>query len=387
VDVRVKKVKFQGEKAFLVHVFNINKTRQETVQINRHQRALALKQMAAGVQKELKPLLDLIRKNEAIPENEHAAERVKRISEKLSCLAKTVNDESELQSVDLNRIIQDIVEDTMLKQEKLSEEQTRGADIKTYLRIRSPVNGHPKELRSAIEALIMNAIEALPNQGEIYITSEENGGNAHVYIQDNGSGVNKGIKEDIFNPFFTTKGFQRAGLGLSLSYAIIARHGGEIEVVSHQEQGTTFIIKLPIAKRKKSAKPLNRQKRLKDPRILIVSDEEIVEDLLSRLFRSGGAKVTGVSSHVSGMNLMKKTPFDLIILDMSTPYLRIGKVIEKIKGLEPDLPVAVINTRRKSLTESDLKRMGANLVIHRPLNLDQVLAMTINVLEQHRNAS
>jgi signal transduction histidine kinase len=55
------------------------------------------------------------------------------------------------------------------------------------------------------------------------------------------------IRQRVFDPFFTTKGVQRSGLGLSISYGIIHRHHGEIEVKSQEGMGTTFLIKLPIA--------------------------------------------------------------------------------------------------------------------------------------------
>jgi signal transduction histidine kinase len=55
------------------------------------------------------------------------------------------------------------------------------------------------------------------------------------------------IRRRVFDPFFTTKGVQRSGLGLSISYGIVQRHHGEIEVKSQEGMGTTFLIKLPVA--------------------------------------------------------------------------------------------------------------------------------------------
>jgi signal transduction histidine kinase len=87
----------------------------------------------------------------------------------------------------------------------------------------------------------------MPEGGMVtFRTGQENG---HIFIEasDNGIGMPETIKQRIFDPFFTTKGVQRSGLGLSVSYGIIRRHNGEIQVKSQEGRGTTFMIKLPVA--------------------------------------------------------------------------------------------------------------------------------------------
>ena len=69
-----------------------------------------------------------------------------------------------------------------------------------------------------------------------------------VEVSDDGVGMPESIRQRIFDPFFTTKGVQRSGLGLSVSYGIIRRHHGEIEVESGEGLGTTFRINLPAVK-------------------------------------------------------------------------------------------------------------------------------------------
>ncbi|MBM4308489.1 MAG: hypothetical protein FJ123_17315, partial [Deltaproteobacteria bacterium] len=73
-------------------------------------------------------------------------------------------------------------------------------------------------------------------------------GYVFIEVSDDGIGMPEPIRNRIFNPFFTTKGVQRSGLGLSISYGIINRHQGEIQVESQEGVGTSFVIKLPIAK-------------------------------------------------------------------------------------------------------------------------------------------
>jgi signal transduction histidine kinase len=67
-----------------------------------------------------------------------------------------------------------------------------------------------------------------------------------ISVVDNGMGIAEAIRDAIFDPFFTTKPVGKGiGLGLTISYTIVKEHGGSLEFISHEGQGTEFIIKLP----------------------------------------------------------------------------------------------------------------------------------------------
>jgi signal transduction histidine kinase len=73
------------------------------------------------------------------------------------------------------------------------------------------------------------------------------GGKVGITVSDNGNGIPEKVLDKIFQPFFTTKPTgQGTGLGLSLSYDIVKAHGGEIKVETKEEEGTMFIIQLPV---------------------------------------------------------------------------------------------------------------------------------------------
>ena len=82
------------------------------------------------------------------------------------------------------------------------------------------------------------------------------------------------------------------GLGLSLAQAIVNRHKGEIELISKEGQGTTFIIRLPLAPEKPRSKAKGAKKRIRGSNILIIAEEGIVKDLTTQLLVSKGGKVT-----------------------------------------------------------------------------------------------
>lgn len=104
----------------------------------------------------------------------------------------------------------------------------------------------PKQLQQAIIAPCMNAVEAMPEGGTLTIRTRDDNDTLYVEIADTGIGIEKSKLSQIFEPFFTTKeGEAGLGLGLAVTYGIVQRHQGRIDVASQPGQGTTFTIVLP----------------------------------------------------------------------------------------------------------------------------------------------
>ncbi len=105
----------------------------------------------------------------------------------------------------------------------------------------------PFQLNQVFLNLLINAVHAIPDQGVITITTRSDDKELTVSVSDTGKGIPQNVINRIFDPFFTTKPVgQGTGLGLSVSYGIIQRHGGRIEVVSEVGWGTTFTVHLPL---------------------------------------------------------------------------------------------------------------------------------------------
>jgi two-component system NtrC family sensor kinase len=106
----------------------------------------------------------------------------------------------------------------------------------------------PNQIRQVFINLIINAGHAMPNGGELEISTyrSADGTYACAAFMDNGTGIEEENLARIFDPFFTTK-IEGTGLGLSISYGIIENNGGKIEVKSKVEEGTTFVVMLPVS--------------------------------------------------------------------------------------------------------------------------------------------
>jgi PAS domain S-box-containing protein len=108
------------------------------------------------------------------------------------------------------------------------------------------VRGNSQELKQVFLNVILNAADATGEEGTIRLVTRPEDGHVVVSVQDDGCGIAPEVCDRIFDPFFTTKpAGQGLGLGLSLSYEMVRRHGGDIEVESRPGAGTCFRIRLP----------------------------------------------------------------------------------------------------------------------------------------------
>lgn len=104
-----------------------------------------------------------------------------------------------------------------------------------------------RQMEQAMLNIILNAIQAIKNNGEIRVKTFTENNSIKIKVSDNGPGIPEDIKPRIFDPFFTTKPVgEGTGLGLSISAGIISEHGGSIDVESTEGNGATFTVTLPV---------------------------------------------------------------------------------------------------------------------------------------------
>lgn len=156
---------------------------------------------------------------------------------------------SRQQSVEMKlKDIKDVIESSI---DLISHHlQLHNIKLKKYYQVNIPqLYIDDNQIKQALLALYVNAVEAMENDGTLTIKTEWKKSNnfLKIYITDEGKGIPDDVKAQIFEPFFTTKNAVKGvGLGLSSVYAIVQKHNGEITVESDLEKGTTFIIKLPL---------------------------------------------------------------------------------------------------------------------------------------------
>jgi len=147
-----------------------------------------------------------------------------------------------ISDVDINRVA--------LQCTKLVEHKLDLGNIALHLELGEhlpPIRGDAGQLEQLLLALVMNAIEAMPREGNLHIvTTSPDGESIVIRVEDNGVGIPQELLPRLFEPFTTTKEEGKGvGLGLAISRAIVDRHGGRIEVTSQAGRGTAFVITLP----------------------------------------------------------------------------------------------------------------------------------------------
>jgi PAS domain S-box-containing protein len=156
---------------------------------------------------------------------------------------------SEVSGLDLNLIVQEVVETTQPVWHDHTRREGRPVDLRLDLTPLPQIMGRAAELREVLTNLLLNAVEAMPQGGQLTLCSWIEGEEVCVAISDTGVGMTQEVQHRLFDPFFTTKGVRGTGLGLSVSQALIKGHQGTLTADSEPGRGTTFVVRLPIASR------------------------------------------------------------------------------------------------------------------------------------------
>ncbi len=222
-------------------------------QLQRTDRLVALGEITAGVAHEIRSPLTAIKgfvqliESELLPEHPHREYTSLVISE-TDRLDKMLHEllyysrpsDPHMVPTDINAII-----DKTLKLVKVNSDSRKVAihlDLATDLPL---IEGDQEQLKQVFLNLIINAIQAVENYGEIWITTRVSSNRIEIAIEDSGKGIAPEILNKLFNPFFTTRS-NGTGLGLAVAQKIIDLHQGKIQVENRTEHGARFLISFPL---------------------------------------------------------------------------------------------------------------------------------------------
>jgi signal transduction histidine kinase len=192
---------------------------------------------------QLEPLLEHVQENQQI--TREANERISRILDNLKSFIRL--DSSERDEVDIHQGL----ESTLALLEGTCRD--RITIVKEYGELPA-VDCCPGEINQVLMSLLTNAVEAIEDEGSITVRTSTRNGDIQIAISDTGSGIAPEVRQHLFDPSFSSKGNRvKAGMGLLVSYNIVQKHGGRIDVESEVGKGSTFTIVLPLAQAKQSS--------------------------------------------------------------------------------------------------------------------------------------
>jgi photoactive yellow protein len=263
VEISLTSFEKEGARLCLITVSDITEKAVLREHLMRGERLREVGEVAASVAHNFNNLLTVIRGNAEIiadhladddPLQQRAA-KILKASDDGAQIIKRIGESTRHQArptaprapVDLNEIVKDSIAFTEDYAKASQDERDARVHFATELADNvPPVRANPGALREVFVNLLRNAVDAIEGEGRITVRTRADGERNIVEVSDDGQGMPHDVQEKLFRPFFSTKGERGTGLGLATGYAIVRRHGGDIEVASSPGEGTTFTVRLPV---------------------------------------------------------------------------------------------------------------------------------------------
>jgi signal transduction histidine kinase/ActR/RegA family two-component response regulator len=256
------------------------------------------------------------------------------------------------------------------------------------------VMGDESELREVLVNMICNAVDAMPQGGTLTLASRDEGDHVLVSVSDTGCGMSQEVRSRIFDPFFTTKGKAGMGLGLAVSYGIVRRHEGAVEVQSEVNGGTTFTIRLPVARGVRQSEAAEEVSAAdihtpagKRARVLIVDDEEHIRDLLADILETEGCEAVTCASGNEALAIFGAGGFDAVFTDIGMPGMSGWELARLVRERDAGIPVAVITGWGESVGSDQQQAARVDWVVSKPFSMKRIVEIVREVEQRDKSKS
>jgi len=214
--------------------------------------------------------------------------------------------------------------------------------------------------------------------------SLQTGKHVELVVTDTGHGMGPEIIARIFEPYYSTKELgQGTGLGLALVHGIVKSHNGDICVSSEIEKGATVKVYWPCME----SKFVDIESHAEEPipggneRILLVDDDESIVRMEKKMLEELGYNITCTSNGEEALKVFTAAPgdFDIIITDMTMPYMTGADLAKNILARRPHLPIVLCTGFSELISKEKAKALGISAFIMKPIVMSE-LANTIRKL-------
>lgn len=395
-----------GQRRFIGSCTDLSSIKERDEQLRRSQKMDALGKLTGGIAHDFNNMLGVVlgyaelikdmsdeqpKLKNYVERIAHAGERGAKLTNKLLSFSR--HKSADVKKLDMNKLLYE--EQDMLK-------KTLTAKIKLELKLDKDlwaVYLDESDLEDALLNMSINAMHAIENNGELTIeTSNERinkvdgerldlepGDYVQLSITDTGYGMDAATKEKIFDPFFSTKGEQGTGLGLSQVYGFIQRCDGAIWVDSTQNQGTRFALYFPRyegedinkdqVEVKSSASVKGRET------ILVVDDEAALLNLTCEILIQQGYPIFRAECAEQALEIMAAEHIDLLLSDIVMPdmdgYALAAIVLRKYPAIKIQLASGYASGERTSEVDKALSKN----VLQKPYNTKTLLNRIRSLLQ------
>ena len=322
---------------------------------------------------------------------EDGAKTVKRIQD----FARQRRDHN-FELVSIEQILMDASEITRPRWKNCAEASNIHITVELQIESHAMVMGDDSELREVLVNMVFNAIDAMPEGGTLSLATRVDGDSVIITVIDSGVGMYPEVRSKIFDPFFTTKGKAGLGLGLAVSFGIIRRHGGNIEVESQYGKGTEFRITLPVAKMgakivpqveqvetvapavTHTAPPVQSSERSRT-RMLVVDDEDFVRELLGEMLEAEHCDVYLAENGNEALAAFRDMEFDGVFTDVGMPGMSGWELAREIRQINASIPIAVITGWGEAVGSHEQKAAGVDWIVAKPFTADRIAELVRDI--------
>jgi len=358
--------------------------REAQARLIRQEKLRLMGEMASGVLHNLKNLLTPVLGHTQIllldPDNAHLGEDLRAIErltldcreviQRLGNFSRGGDKPLEVAPVAIRALVSDVVSMTRTRWEK--PEDGRRAAIRMVNDVTEDTMAmvNAAQIREVFVNLVYNAVDAMPDGGEIRFSACTTEEEVTITVADTGLGMTEEVLKKMFEPFFSTKKQKGMGVGMSVTDLIVQQHGGHITVDSKPGEGTRIHIHLS-RRAAPGTRTAPRDDHIRAPRtVLVVDDDRDVRRFVGEAMRAQGYEVFEVPAGEEVEPLLRrlKSSPDLVFSDLRMPGISGVEVAEIVKRHDARVPVVIMTAWPQEVPDSSC----VDAVLGKPVTLDEL---------------
>ncbi len=299
-------------------------------------------------------------------------------------LAFARRSEPRREPIDLNAVITRTLRlrDYQLGSNKINVEQLFAADLPAVI-------GDSRQIQQVCLNLVTNAIQAMATLGggTLFVTTRGRGPDVLLEMRDTGPGIPDPARAHIFEPFFTTKSEgEGTGLGLSVSYGIVAAHNGTIEIAESSSAGTTIRVTLPAAdvqvvpEGQRTSAPVRGRSPIAGIRLLFVDDEPSLRSGMQAFGELRGFSVLTAGDGIEGLAVIRSTGVDAVVCDVRMPGMDGLAFFERLRHDRPGLAARTVFITGDVVSATGGSAAARQPVLNKPFTFERLEEAVVAVM-------
>jgi signal transduction histidine kinase/CheY-like chemotaxis protein len=298
-----------------------------------------------------------------------AAEKAADTVEHMRTFYHSCTEEQEVEEVSSAAVINKAVDRTRSRWQGQAQAQGIDIEVETDIGTVPAVRGVFGELREMLTCLLVNAVDALPEGGHIWVRTRRMGERVLFEVEDDGCGMSPEVRKRCLDPFYSTRQGEGAGLGLSVVQGVADRHGGEVEIETSPSGGTSVRVKLPTAEALEREEQGDPGAPLPQLRVLVVEDEALQRDMIKQFLQLDGHSVETAADGIEGRRMAATGSYDLVITNGVMPRASGKEVARAVRERYPETPVLLLTGVAAPDLDPASPPAPVDMILTKPLSL------------------